>query len=211
MSYFELADPVVKERVRTAWLNEVDQVHDSRRKWARGWQHVKQVLREVRKDKDGLRREESGLAAEIAWRREMITADSSVEEEREEVLGLMNKSLSEEESDRISAIPDEHEVEKVVFGMARYKAPGYDGLTTDVVCECWDFVGQDCVKLVQTIWVKKHILRADCQGIIKLILKPGEKRFLSNWRPISLMTWTYKTFKYLEVRMGVHLGGNESM
>ncbi|KAL3692467.1 hypothetical protein R1sor_006118 [Riccia sorocarpa] len=80
MSYFELAVPAVKARAKTAWLNEAEQVHDSRRRWARGWQRVKQVLHEVRKDKDRIRREESGLAVEIAWRREMITADSSAEE-----------------------------------------------------------------------------------------------------------------------------------
>ncbi|KAL3675774.1 hypothetical protein R1sor_025722 [Riccia sorocarpa] len=286
MSFYELADPVVKARAKAAWLNEAELVHDSRRRWARGWQRVKQVLCEVRKEKDRVRREESGLAAEIAWRRDMITEDSSAEEvqalarmegrlkaqelrdarewkmrsrekwigedaaparyfftrlklkwareaivaledkdgefltdreeifgeihqifqvlytaedetsermqEREEVIGMMNKRLSENDSEQLSLIPDAQEVEKVVFGMAHYKSPGYDGLTTDVVCECWDFVGSACVQLVQTIWAKKRVLRADCHGIIKLIPKPGEKRFLSNWRPISLMNWTYK-------------------
>ncbi|KAL3675783.1 hypothetical protein R1sor_025731 [Riccia sorocarpa] len=113
-------------------------------------------------------------------------------QEREEVICMMNKRLSENDSEQLSVIPYAQEVEKVVFGMARYKSTGYDGLTTDVVCECWDFLGSACVQLVQTIWAKKRILRADCHGIIKLIPKPGEKRFLSNWRPISLMNWTYK-------------------
>ncbi|KAL3675782.1 hypothetical protein R1sor_025730 [Riccia sorocarpa] len=80
MSFYELADPVVKARAKAAWLNEAELVHDSRRRWARGWQRVKQVLCEVQKEKGRVRREESGLAAEIAWRRDMITEDSSAEE-----------------------------------------------------------------------------------------------------------------------------------
>ncbi|KAL3699503.1 hypothetical protein R1sor_017525 [Riccia sorocarpa] len=76
--------------------------------------------------------------------------------------------------------------------MARHKAPGADGLTVDVVRECWEFVGDECVRVVQTICAKKRLLRADTQGLIKLIPKGGEKKLLSNWRPISLINLTYK-------------------
>ncbi|KAL2629161.1 hypothetical protein R1flu_013847 [Riccia fluitans] len=44
---------------------------------------------------------------------------------------------------------DRDEIERVMFGMARYKAPGQDGLTVDVVKECWEFVGEECVMMAE--------------------------------------------------------------
>ncbi|KAL2641260.1 hypothetical protein R1flu_008847 [Riccia fluitans] len=67
---------------------------------------------------------------------------------RGEVVGLLDRELSEMDRNRMSAIPDRDEIEKVVFGMARYKAPGQDGLTMEVVKECWKFVGEECVMMV---------------------------------------------------------------
>ncbi|KAL3675490.1 hypothetical protein R1sor_025438 [Riccia sorocarpa] len=121
---------------------------------------------------------------------------------RDEVVGLLDRGLSPEDSKRMSVMPDKKEVEEVVFSMAKYKAPGFDGLTVDVVKVCWDFVGDDCVNMVHTIWAKKRVLRSDCQSLIKLLPKSGEKKMLNNWRPISLMNLSYKIIsKILAVRV----------
>ncbi|KAL3699430.1 hypothetical protein R1sor_017452 [Riccia sorocarpa] len=81
--------------------------------------------------------------------------------------------------------------------MKSNKAPGADGLTIEVVRTCWEWVGDDCVKMVRAVWSKKRILRADCEGLIKLLHKGGERKDLGNWRPISLMTLTYKIISKL--------------
>ncbi|KAL3694669.1 hypothetical protein R1sor_008320 [Riccia sorocarpa] len=93
---------------------------------------------------------------------------------------------------KVSSIPEEEEIKTVVFSMKSNKAPGGDGLTAEVVRHCWDFVGASCVKMVKAVWVKRRLLKADMQGIIKLIHKGGDRKLLGNWRPISLMTLTYK-------------------
>ncbi|KAL3689560.1 hypothetical protein R1sor_015869 [Riccia sorocarpa] len=108
------------------------------------------------------------------------------------MVSLIPNKLATEESCKISAVPDKPEIEKVIFGMKTNKAPGLDGLTIEVLQICWDFVGDSCVKLIHTIWAKKKVLPADCMEVIKLIPKGGDRKLLGNWRPISLMSLTYK-------------------
>ncbi|KAL3697551.1 hypothetical protein R1sor_011627 [Riccia sorocarpa] len=50
------------------------------RRWARGWQQVKNVLTEVRKKKEQRHKADGSLADEVTWRREQVNSESSVEE-----------------------------------------------------------------------------------------------------------------------------------
>ncbi|KAL3681233.1 hypothetical protein R1sor_024189 [Riccia sorocarpa] len=111
---------------------------------------------------------------------------------REEVMSLIQNRISADDSRKVSSIPEEEEIKGVVFSMKLNKAPGSDGLTVEVVRHCWEFVGDCCVKMVKAVWVKRRLLKADMQGIIKLIHKGGDRKLLGNWRPISLMSLTYK-------------------
>ncbi|KAL3683766.1 hypothetical protein R1sor_001788 [Riccia sorocarpa] len=111
---------------------------------------------------------------------------------REELLSLVVNKLSPEESSDISRVPNKAEIEDIVFTMKSNKSPGVDGMIIEFVQTYWDLVGDDCVRLITTVWAKRKLLRSDCEGVIKLIHKGGEKAKLGNWRPISLMTLTYK-------------------
>ncbi|KAL3698377.1 hypothetical protein R1sor_012453 [Riccia sorocarpa] len=44
----------------------------------------------------------------------------------------------------------------------------------------------------QSFWDKKSLVGKDSRGIIKLIPKNDKKHLLKNWRPITLLTMTYK-------------------
>ncbi|KAL3695762.1 hypothetical protein R1sor_009838 [Riccia sorocarpa] len=77
MSAEDLKDTRVMNLVKEAWLNETAYVRDDRRKWARGWYRVKQVLKAERDAKEKIRREEGDLEKEVAWRREVISEDPS--------------------------------------------------------------------------------------------------------------------------------------
>ncbi|KAL3681636.1 hypothetical protein R1sor_024592 [Riccia sorocarpa] len=62
--------------MKEAWLNETAYVRDDRKKWARGWYRVKQVLK-AENAKGKIRREEGDLEKEVVWRREVISEDPS--------------------------------------------------------------------------------------------------------------------------------------
>ena len=91
------------------------------------------------------------------------------------------------------------EIERVVRDMKREKAPGVDGITVEVLLKCWDFLGEDCCKVVHNFWKRKKLTRQMLAAIIKLISKGGSREFLKNWRPISLLNVPYKVIAKLLV------------
>ncbi|KAL3689705.1 hypothetical protein R1sor_016014 [Riccia sorocarpa] len=271
MNHFDLGDADTMKKVREAWVNEAEIVKDNRRKWARGWNRVKLVLKEAREVRDRKRREEGNLANEVAWRKERISVDSSIEEvealtraearlrarelqdarewrarsrekwlkvdeapsryffakmkanwarekiealvntegevttnrdeildeitefyqnlysaeeenteseeAREEVVGLLQQGITPEESRSMSTVPEKKEIEAVIFGMRTNKAPGLDGVTIEVLQACWEFVGEDFVRLIQTIWAKRRLLKSDCQAVISYCIKVGIRKY----------------------------------
>ncbi|KAL3698493.1 hypothetical protein R1sor_012569 [Riccia sorocarpa] len=80
MNHFDLGDTEVMWKVREVWSNETEVVRDNRRRWARGWNRVKQVLKEARDSREQKRREEGNLTVEVAWRTARISEESSIEE-----------------------------------------------------------------------------------------------------------------------------------
>ncbi|KAL3697473.1 hypothetical protein R1sor_011549 [Riccia sorocarpa] len=159
-------------------------------KWAK--ETISALVRE-----DGeLTSDKGEILEEIQAFYQLLFSAEGESEERElacqEVLHLLTPKVSPGDSDKILVVPDKEEIEKVVFAMKSNKAPGLDGLTIEILQVCWPFVGDDCIRMIHTIWAKKRILKSDCQAVIKLIPKPGDMKLLSNWRRNSLMSLTYK-------------------
>ncbi|KAL2644276.1 hypothetical protein R1flu_011863 [Riccia fluitans] len=300
------------KRVRAAWQDEAVEVWDSRRRWTQGWQRVKQILKEVRKEKSEQRKKDEGLPQEIEWRRERISAESSPEEvaalakaeerlkarelqnarewkirscdkwiaedatpaqyffaklrvkwareafhalensdgevvmedegilesiylfyqdlfsaepdsvekvhARGDVVGLLDRELSEIDRNHMSAIPDRDEIERVMFWMARYKAPGQDGLTVDVVKECWEFVGEECVMMkanfdeLLKILEEYELASGAKVNIVKSLVMPLGSKEVPIWvgELGCEIGGSGRLLRYLGVQMGVDLLGNES-
>ncbi|KAL3698682.1 hypothetical protein R1sor_012758 [Riccia sorocarpa] len=159
-------------------------------KWAR-----EQLETLCTEDGASTSRPEEILEEVHSFYQDLFTAEETNEAKKvtqQQVLDLIQTQLSTEESASVAAVPDRTEIEATVFGMKSNKSPGYDGLTIEVLRLCWPFVGEDCVRLIHTIWAKRRVLRADCLSILKLIPKTGVRKRLSNWRPISLLSLTYK-------------------
>ncbi|KAL3683686.1 hypothetical protein R1sor_001708 [Riccia sorocarpa] len=76
--------------------------------------------------------------------------------------------------------------------MPKEKSPGLDGVMVEILQIGWEFMREDCFLMVQSFWEKKKLVGKDSRGIIKLIPKNDQKHLLKNWRPITLLTMTYK-------------------
>lgn len=126
---------------------------------------------------------------------ELFTSDPQVvgnQVERVAVLSLITKKVSQLENDRLIRCPNHLEIKKVVFSFHNEKSPGLDGITTEVLHKCWPFIQRACYEMVEVFWLDRIMPLSSLAGVIKLIPKDGDLSWLTNWRPITMITMTYK-------------------
>ncbi|KAL3690009.1 hypothetical protein R1sor_016318 [Riccia sorocarpa] len=111
---------------------------------------------------------------------------------REEILSLVDRGLTEEQNRRLETEPDDELITEIVRELPQEKSPGLDGVTAEILVLGWDFMRQDCFWMVREVWRRKSLWGKDRKGVIKLIPKNERKHLLQNWRPITLLTTTYK-------------------
>ncbi|KAL3684103.1 hypothetical protein R1sor_002125 [Riccia sorocarpa] len=132
----------------------------------------------------------------------------AIEEQRREILHLMNKRFTAEQNATIREVPDDALIEDTVKNLPRDKSPGIDGVVAEILRLGWQFMKQDCIKMVTRVWQSKKLLARDNRGVIKLIPKTKDLFWLRNWRPITLLTVTYKIIaKILATRLKAMVPG----
>ena len=97
----------------------------------------------------------------------------------------------------------EAELFKALQSMENNKTPGNDGLTKEFYVTFWMDVKIPLILSVKKAFYKKELSTSQKQAIIKLIeKKEKDKRFIKNWRPISLLNVDVKLIsKVLATRL----------
>ena len=73
------------------------------------------------------------------------------------------------------------------------KSPVNDGITKEFYIKCWDIVKEPLCASIQQFFIVGELSISQKQVIIKLIEKKDrDKRFIKNWRPISLLNVNMK-------------------
>ena len=87
----------------------------------------------------------------------------------------------------------EKEVLDVIKAFANNKSPGNDDLTKELCEIFWDDLKQPFMNSIKETKIRKKLITSQRQAVIKLIEKKDKyKRFIKNWRPISLSNVDYK-------------------
>jgi hypothetical protein len=66
---------------------------------------------------------------------------------------------------------DKDEVFDTLKDTANNKAPGIDGITAEILKECWSIIGNDFYKLIKQFWDTEELYPEFLEGIIRLIPK----------------------------------------
>lgn len=106
---------------------------------------------------------------------------------------LVHPVLSDEQSSKLEGLVTMEELTSAVKNLKNDKSPGSDGFTA----EFFKFFYRDLRKLmlrsINYGFIKGEMSVTQRQGIITCIPKEGkEKRFIKNWRPITLLNTVYK-------------------
>lgn len=101
--------------------------------------------------------------------------------------------LTREENGWVSRAISKEELEKELNKMKSNKSPGSDGLTVNFYKKFWSIVQELFYEMVKCVHSEQKMTAEQKRGIITVIPKKGgDKRFITNWRPITLLNVDYK-------------------
>ena len=96
--------------------------------------------------------------------------------------------LNENQTLKCEGTITECELLKALTSMYNEKSPGNDGITKEFYIKFWDVVKEPLCASIQQSFIAGKLSTSQKQAIMKLIEKKDrDKRFIKNWRPISLL------------------------
>ena len=118
--------------------------------------------------------------------------DLSVDSQ-DEFLNQITTSLSDTQRESLHQIFTLDELRRVLFDCPKEKTAGYDGLPYEFYQTFWDVLGPDFLRLLQIALTEEQGLPySHTRSVLTLLCKRGDRRFLQNWRPLSLLCCDYK-------------------
>ena len=109
------------------------------------------------------------------------------------ILNFETPKLNDEQAFSIKGEINYDEALKTLKNMQNNKSPGSTGFTTEFFKFFWVDLGFFVLKSINYAFRKGEFSNTQKEGIITCIPKTGKSRkFIKNWRPISLLNVTYK-------------------
>lgn len=71
---------------------------------------------------------------------------------RDGILEHLSNKLSDRDRRKLGEIPGREEVEATLKMLSSRKSPGPDGVTTEVLVACWDFIVVDVFAMIHYFW-----------------------------------------------------------
>ncbi|CAI5994644.1 unnamed protein product [Closterium sp. NIES-65] len=119
---------------------------------------------------------------------------------------LAGRKLDAASAAGLAADWTEAEVKQAFKALADGKSPGKDGLPKELFERHWDVLGKEFLRMAQSFSVSATIPASIKEAITILLHKKGEKDNLDNYRPITLLNFTYKVLaRVVANRMKMHL------
>jgi hypothetical protein len=78
--------------------------------------------------------------------------------------------------------------------MAKGKAPRSNGIIVEVFFSMWLVISREYTKMIHDAIVNDYVPHNVMKSLITLLHKGGERKHLSNWRPITLLNVPYNFF-----------------
>ncbi|CAI5457783.1 unnamed protein product [Closterium sp. Yama58-4] len=103
-----------------------------------------------------------------------------------------DRRLSPAAAESMTAEWSEEEVKSAFQSMTKNKAPGRDGLPKELFEVHWDILGEHFMSLVKSFSDTASLPASTKDAVTILLHKKGGRDQLENYRPITLLSFTYK-------------------
>ncbi|CAI7778264.1 unnamed protein product [Closterium sp. NIES-54] len=107
-------------------------------------------------------------------------------------MAAASETLREEGATGLDADWTEEEEKSAFAALAENKSPGSDGLPKEFFEANWDLLGESFMALVRDFTASGALSGKVKEAVTILLHKKGEKDQLSNYRPITLLSFAYK-------------------
>ncbi|CAI5962784.1 unnamed protein product [Closterium sp. NIES-65] len=105
---------------------------------------------------------------------------------------LPDRRLSAEEAEGLAQDWSEQEVKNAFKALACGKSPGLDGIPKELFELHWDILGECFMNLARSFEASASLPATTKEAVTILLHKKGDKGQISNYRPITLLNFTYK-------------------
>ncbi|CAI5988675.1 unnamed protein product [Closterium sp. NIES-65] len=105
---------------------------------------------------------------------------------------LPDRRLSAEEAEGLAQDWSEQEVKNAFKALACGKSPGLDGIPKELFELHWDILGECFMSLARSFEASASLPANTKEAVTILLHKKGDKGQISNYRPITLLNFTYK-------------------
>ncbi|WJX12193.1 hypothetical protein P8452_02716 [Trifolium repens] len=104
----------------------------------------------------------------------------------QEMTPITYPSLDSDVFNRLASSLNDDEIQKALFDMSPWKAPGPDGYPAGFYQQAWDIVGSSIISFIRQAWLQPDILKTVNHTNICLIPKTAHLEFVNQFRPIFL-------------------------
>ena len=122
----------------------------------------------------------------------LFTASAIDSVARDSLLSNLSSILPPDQAEHCEGRFSVDECHAALFGMAKGKSPGLDGLPMEFYVKFWSIIGSDLVDVLNSCYSSGSLALSQRRGVISLIFKKGDRLDIRNWRPISLLNVDYK-------------------
>ena len=107
-------------------------------------------------------------------------------------MSLIPRKVSEDQVKKLDMPISVKEISNTIFSMANVKSLGVDGLLVEFYKKNIDWVADELLEVYVEAFDVGSLGNEINKGVIKLILKSGDKYQVKNWRQITLLNFSYK-------------------
>lgn len=121
----------------------------------------------------------------------------SLEYMEEVISKAIKPCVTNEQNEKLKAIPSAEEIKEALFSIHPEKAPGPDGFSACFFQSNWEVVGRDIIQEVQDFFKSGNMPRTINETHVRLIPKGTGAKTTADYRPIALCNVYYKTISKL--------------